>query len=241
MKVHRNIEQNSADWLILRSGKITASNADALVTATGKVSTGDGVKTFLMKVLAEAWIGGPLPALQGIFDMEQGKMLEESAKPAFTLHTGIAIENVAFVEADDGRAGCSPDAGILDGEKLVGAVEIKCPRMETHIRYLLDGTLPKDYVQQVQFSMFVTGLSKWHFFSYRWSFPNFHIVVERDPVFQDAFTKAVGDFNRSFDSAWSRLLEINGGPPKSRGLAPAPKPYTINPENYSEKTGDITP
>lgn len=235
MKIHRDIEQNGPDWMILRSGKVTASNADALVTPLGKVKKGDGPRTFLMKMLAEAWIGGPLPSIQGVFDIDQGKILEEQAKPAFTLHTGIAVENVAFIESADGRAGCSPDGAIFDGERLVCGVEIKCPRMETHIRYLLDNELPEDYVAQVQFSMFITGLPSWHFFSYRRGFPPLHLEVKADPKLQDAFGHALADFYAEFDAAWKQLVTMNGGLPKSRGLAPLP------PVQVEDKNGDIIP
>ena len=70
--------------------------------------------------------------------MEQGQFLEEKAKPAFTIETGIQIENVAFITTDDGLFGCSPDAMIA----CESGVEIKCPRLETHVGYLLDGVLP---------------------------------------------------------------------------------------------------
>jgi len=105
MKIHRNIAQGSVDWLLRRSGKVTASNADALVTPLGKVKTGDAVKTLMMKVLAETWIGGPLPSFQGLIDLENGKILEESARPSFTLETGIPVTEVAFIEGDDNRIG----------------------------------------------------------------------------------------------------------------------------------------
>jgi YqaJ-like viral recombinase domain len=240
VKIHRDIQQSSVEWLVLRSGKVTASNADALVSPLGKVRTGEGVKTFLAKMLAEAWIGGPLPSVQGVFDCEQGKILEEEAKPAFTLETGIQTQDVAFVETDDGRAGCSPDAGIFDGEKLVGGVEIKCPRMETHIGYLLAGKLPADYVAQVQFSLYVTGAANWHFFSYRRNFPPLHLVIEPDPQFQEAIRIALESFYSDFDDGWRKLVDLNGGLPLQahRGIAPLPNVKT---QSYSEQTGDIVP
>jgi hypothetical protein len=212
MKIHADIEQNSTEWLILRSGKVTASEVDALVSPTGKIRSGDGVQTYLNKKLCEHWIGGNLPSLSGIFDIEQGKILEERAKPAFTLHTGIEIRNVGFITTDDGRAGCSPDAMI--GE--IGGVEIKCPRMETHIGYLLDGELPAQYVAQVQMSMLITGFEIWHFFCYNRSLPPLHLVIKRDEKFQAALETALGDFRKAFDAALTKLIKLNGGAPDQR-------------------------
>lgn len=216
MKIHTDIAQNGVDWMILRSGKVTASEMDALISPLGKIRTGDGVNTYLNQKLCERWMGGPLPSVIGVFDMEQGKLLEERAKPAFTLHTGLEIQNVGFIETDNGLAGCSPD-GMIGNEC---GVEIKCPRMDTHIGYLLTGELPKQYVAQVQGSMFVTGFKRWHFFSFHRQFPPLHLLIERDEAFQEALGTAIEDFGKQLDSAMNRLIELNGGPPKKRELAP---------------------
>lgn len=218
MKIHQDIEQGSLQWMILRAGKITASEADAIVTPLGKVREGDGVTTYLTQKLVEIWTGGPLPSLQGVFDMEQGKLLEERARPAFTIHTGIEVTTAAFIESDDGRCGCSPDAMISDG----AGVEIKCPTMPIHVKYLLAGKLPKEYVAQVQFSLFVTGFRVWHFFSYNRQFPPLHLAVERDEEFQEAIGEAVEDFSNRLDVAIKCIEELNGGPPNR--VTPTPKP-----------------
>lgn len=205
--------------MLLRAGKVTASEMDALISPLGKVREGDGVQTYLTQKLVERWIGGPLPALQGIFDLEQGKILEERARPAFTIHTGIEVSTAAFIESDDGLCGCSPDA--MAGDEC--GVEIKCPTMPIHVNYLLAGKLPKQYVAQVQGSMFVTGFPRWHFFSYNRQFPPLHLVIDRDEEFQEALAEAVEDFTTRMDASMKRLEALNGGPPK-RAAAPTPTP-----------------
>lgn len=195
---------------MMRAGKITASEADSLVSPLGKVRDGDGVETYLNQKLVEKWIGGPLPQLQGIFDMEQGQILEERAKPAFTIHTGLEIQNVSFIETDDGRAGCSPDAIVGESE----GVEIKCPTMPKHVGYLRAGRLPRDYIAQVQFGLFVTGFKTWHFFSYSRQFPPLHLVIERDEKFQAALKEAIDAFIERLDKSFDYLVDLNGGTPK---------------------------
>jgi hypothetical protein len=212
MKVHTSMGQGSVEWSQLRAGKVTASEMDRLVSPLGKVRTGEGPRTYLALKLAEKWTGGPMLSLQGIFDVDQGQILEEYAKPAFTFHTGIEINNVAFIESDCGRYGCSPD-GMID--ETTG-VEIKCPRMETHIGYLLDGELPSDYVCQVQGSMFVTGGDHWHFMSYCRRLPPLIIRVERDEKIQSSLEAAISAFAESMDAGFKILVEKNGGPPKPR-------------------------
>lgn len=217
MKIH-NVEQNSVDWQILRSGKVTASEMDNLVTPLGKVKTGDGPRSYLMKKVAEAWLGGPLPSLN-IWDMDQGHLLEEFARPAFTLETGMEVNQVGFITTDDERCGCSPD-GIIAGKEI--GLEIKAPHIETHIRYLLDGIVPTDYIIQVQSSMFVTGFKKWIFYSYRRKMPPLMIEVEPDKKIQAAIKEAVGLFLTQFDAAITKLCEINGGPPVRASVQPKP-------------------
>lgn len=43
---------------------------------------------------------------------------------------------------------------------------MKCPELKTHIAYLLDGKLPRDYFPQVHGSMVVSGRKEWVFMSY---------------------------------------------------------------------------
>lgn len=230
MIIHTDIEQSSVEWSTLRAGKVTASEIDALVSPTGKIRDSEGVTTYLNQKLCERWTGAPAMSLQGIFDVEQGLLLEERAKPAFTIHTGIDIQNVAFIETDDHQAGCSPDGMI---ERKSGC-EIKCPRMETAIGYLLAGKLPKKYIAQVQFSMHVTGFDTWHFFSYHRKLPNFHLVVERDGKFQQSLAESLSEFTQKLNDSFNRLCEINGGPP--------PKPFKREPVPVPTiDDGEITP
>ena len=223
MKIHKNIDQGSLEWQLLRSGLVTASNADSLVTPLGKVKTGEAVKTLMLQVLSEIWIGGPLPSFQGALDMENGKIREESAKPAFTLETNKEVEQVTFIESDDCKIGCSPD-GILIAEKA--GLEIKSPRLENHLRYLLDGIVPSEYVLQVQFSLYVTQFPKWYFMSFRHNFPSLIIEVLPDEKIQSAIDEALKSFFKCLDEAMAKLLKLNGGLPnqKNRGLKPFPKP-----------------
>lgn len=220
MKIHTGVDQGSLQWMLLRAGKITASEADALVSPLGKVRDSEGVDTYLSQKLVELWTGGPLPQLQGVFDMSQGQILEERARPAFTIHTGIEVTTAAFIESDDGRCGCSPDAMI--GE--TSGVEIKCCTMPVSVKYLLAGKLPKEYAAQVQFSMWVTGFHTWHFFSYNRQFPPLHLVISRDENFQRAITCAVEDFIGLLDASMLRLEALNGGPPQRVTPVATPQP-----------------
>jgi hypothetical protein len=222
MRVHDDIEQGSLDWDWLRAGKVTASALKRLVTPLGKIRTGDGPTTYRREVLAERWLGSPLPSDRGeIWDLQQGHFLEEYARPAFTLETGLKTRQVAFIEDDTGKLGCSPDGLILDNS----GVEIKCPHLPNHLAYLLDGVLPEDHVLQVQGSMFVTGFDHWYFCSFRRRLPIFVLKVARDEKIQTAICGAVKAFEESLAEEWSALCQKNGGPP------PPPKRPVLSAES----------
>ncbi len=211
--IRHAVKQNTDAWLLLRSGKPTASEFDNLVSAKKfEIKRGEGPKSYLAQKVAEYWLGAPLPSFEGSFAMEQGKIREEQAVPWYSWNYNVELDRAGFVTTDDGRIGASPDA-------LIGStsgLECKCPNAETHVKYLLAGELPSDYVMQVQGSMFVTGRNEWQFLSFRPHFPPFVLTVDRDEKIQAALAEALDNFLHDFDAAIKRLEEINGGPSENR-------------------------
>lgn len=209
MKIHP-AQQGSQAWIEARCGVPTASEFGELLTPKFEVRSGEMPKTYLARKLAEAW-GGPLPKFTS-FQMEQGTILEEQAVPFYEFTSGEPVTRVGLCLTDDGRVGCSPDG--LIGEE--GGIEIKCPEAQTHVKYLLKGTLPEEYAAQVHGSMYVTGRKWWKFLSYRRHFPPLIIKIERDEKIIAQIDAAIKPFLASFDEAWNRVLAMNDGilPPK---------------------------
>lgn len=216
------MQQGSVDWMIARSGIPTASEFDALVTPEFEIRKGEMPRTYLAKKLAEAWQGGPLLGYN-VFDMDQGKILEEEAIPWFELEFDTRIRRVGLITTDDERIGCSPDGLLIKNDMNSSGIEIKCPRPETHVGYLLKRVLPKDYAAQVHGAMFVTGFDSWTFLSYRRHFPPLLVTVKRDEKIIGSLERALEDFLEAFDHGMKKLIEINGGPPTRR---PAVQPLT---------------
>ena len=231
MIIHRDIQQGSLDWFNLRCGVVTASEMDRLVTpAKLEAVKGKGLASYLAEKLAERW-GGPLPGAN-TWDMDQGRILEDEARPAFEIETGLTVTTVGFVSDDAGHVGCSPDGVIMDGDKVVSGVEIKCPLPQTQIKYLLAGELPVEYRLQVHASMVVTGAPCWWFFSYRRRMPPLCLRVERDPEICDAINAALGPFLCDMEFCWQKLVDMNGGEPLDWRVAPArPSVQPALPEN----------
>lgn len=222
MKIHP-AAQGTLDWLLARSGIPTASEFDQLLTPFLKIRTGEMPKTYLARKLAERWLGGPLAGFMTL-DMDFGKMLEEEARPAVMLELDQDVQTVGLITTNDGSAGCSPDGVIGDM-----GLEIKCPKAETHVKYLLSGVIPPEYVTQVHGGLWVTGWQRWMFVSYCRRFPMLKIIVERDEETMKTIGQAVEDFTESLEQAWQALCRLNGGPPrrpKAREEAPVAVPTT---------------
>ena len=202
MKIH-DVKQGSGEWIKLRLGLPTASEFDNLVTPEWKLRTGQGVDSYLYRKLAEKVMGVPLHDMSS-WAQGQGSLLENEALPWFIFDRGVDVQRVGFCTTDDGLAGCSPDG--LIGEE--GGIEIKCPQPEAHLRYLMDGKLPKDYAAQVHGSLYVTGRKWWWFLSYSRQFAPFLIRVERDEEIQMAIGKAIRIFNYNFQGKLEKITAM---------------------------------
>jgi hypothetical protein len=216
VKIH-NVEQSSLDWLKLHIGLPTASGLDNLLTPEFEQRKGETPRNYVFKKLAEAWRGKPMIDLgASSFMMEQGLILESEALPFWELTTGRKVTRVGFITTDDGRFGCSPDGIILDynGDGLTDQVgiEIKCPAPHTHVKYLSEGVVPKEYRAQVQGGMFATGFSKWVFLSYCRGFPPLILEVLRDEKQQEAIAVAVDQFHKSLGVAEAQIERFQKNP-----------------------------
>jgi hypothetical protein len=213
MKIH-DVEQGSVSWGKLRAGIPTASEFHNLVTPKFKIRTGEMVETYLASKLAEWWLGGPLVSAC-VWDMDQGRILEEEARPWFEVEFGVIVRQVGFITTDDGRAGCSPDGMIDDC-----GIEIKCPQPTAHVKNLMSGEVPDNYLPQVHGGMFVTGLDSWKFVSYRRGFPKLVLDVERAEKIQSVIRDAVTAFTQRLEIEKGKLIYLNGGPPQRHRFKP---------------------
>jgi hypothetical protein len=214
MKIH-DVEQQSREWMQLHVGIPTAGGLDNLLTPEFELRKGETPRTYVYRKVAEAWRGKPLIDLGGSsFAMEQGMILESEAIPFWELTTGRKITRVGFITTDDGRFGCSPDGIISDKDGLMECgIEIKCPAPHTHVKYLSEGVIPKEYRAQVFGGMFATGFRKWVFLSYCRGFPPLILEVQNDlRITTGAIANAVNHFHSEFDRARKILERYQANP-----------------------------
>ena len=152
--IHHAIEQNSEEWLALRSGKFTASTfADLFMGKETK-----GYKNAIIKVAYERVTGECEESYSNTW-MQRGHEKEPFARENYELQTFNSLEDAGFYEYDD-FTGASPDAKIV-GQN--GGCEFKCPSFQMYDEYLKTGKLPKDYYWQIIGQLLCTG---WDFIDY---------------------------------------------------------------------------
>ena len=185
-------EQGSEEWLAARLGIPTATGFENIVTATGKKSA--SYIKYMAELIEESIIGLQDESFKSRF-MERGNQLEPLARSAYEFITGNVVTQVGGVYLDENKeVMVSPDGLIPELKK---GLEIKCPKMSTHIRYLLEGGLPSEYVIQVQANLWVTGYETWDFVSYCPEYQRqtlYLFTVERNPLLMSAFDKLIPQF-----------------------------------------------
>ena len=179
--------QGSEEWFQHKMGVPSASNFDRIITPGGKAST--QAEGYMNRLLAE-WLTGKASDIEQSEWMKRGIEMEAEARDFYAFQNDAEVKQVGLVYQDDRkRVSCSPD-GLLDGMGL----EIKCPAPHTHVGYLLDGDLPKDYIPQVQGSMYVTGLSQWTFMSYHPDMTPLVVTVKRNEEYIKAMDGLIVKF-----------------------------------------------
>jgi hypothetical protein len=200
-----DVEQGGAEWFAARVGIPSASVFDKLVTSKGALSTSR--QKLLYKLAGERVLG---EKEEGYTNgaMQRGIELEPEARSLFELITGFATKEVGLCYYDKRKdRSCSPDGLVETGMTLMEGLEIKCPELATHVEYLLGNKLPTKYFQQVQGSMYITGLEKWYFMSYYPSMKPLIVEVERDEIFIAKLDRALNDFVVELDETHKLLIE----------------------------------
>jgi len=155
----------------------------------------------------------------GFKQAEHGHAYEDEARGRLQVALGyIKIDVPAFIYKDNAkRFGVSPDGivnGLFEGKKT--GVEIKCPTTrKAFAQFTSRNVIKPEYIEQMQFSMWVTGFEQWIYCNY---YPGAkpdksgnardicHVVVDRDPVYMEKYDAAAEKFSADLDE---RLQTIN--------------------------------
>lgn len=169
MLIH-NIEQRTPEWHRLRIGKVTGSSLKKVLSKNWMDYTD--------RIVSEQLTGMSEEDEDGFvsFDMQLGIDREPLAIEQYEIENQCKVTQVGFIESDEfPQFGLSPDA--ICPERTF-AVEIKCPKVSTHIRYIRHGKVPSAYFEQI-LSYFVAGES-FHYVDFVSYCPD----LEQYPYFQ---------------------------------------------------------
>lgn len=194
-----DLEQGTQEWLQARCGTPSASKFDMIVTSTGSPSK--QAKKYLYQLAGERVIGKPVESYKSAA-MERGIEMEGEAADLYELLTDAEVKRVGICYSDEVKAfSCSPDR--LIGED--GLLEIKCPEIHTHVEYLLSGTAPTDYFQQLQGQLLVTGREWVDFMSYYPGLKPLIVRVKRDEKFLSALKGELETFCNELAAVTEKL------------------------------------
>lgn len=155
MIIH-DVEQGSYEWHQIRLGKITS-------TRLKKLMSKDNL-SLVDELIAEEETG--ISDDDGFVseDMQRGIDLEPLAIKEYESVTGNTVTRYGILQSDELPILCQSPDGYVGTE---GAIEVKCPRTKTHVKYIRQGKIPNDYKEQVWTYFMVNPNLKWlDFISY---------------------------------------------------------------------------
>lgn len=205
-------EQNTAEWLEIRRGRITASRiCDVMAVLTRKSKNGVAGDpaaariNYRVELMAERLTGRVAdhyvsPA------MEWGHEHEGRARDAYEIANGVWTEKVGFIlHPTLDFAGASPDS--LVGND--GGLEIKCPESTTHLKWMMADEVPEEHRDQMYKNMLCGERQWWDFMSFdprqKEGLRIFIKRLERDEERIAAIEEQVISLNEEVEMAIARL------------------------------------
>lgn len=211
MKVYKDIPQHLDDgtpnpqWLSLRSGKWTGGDFHSYLGVLGK-GLSDTAQTGLSRKVCES-LGYQFDSFKSPL-MERGIELEATARNMYYFETQNDVQEVAFVDWEQERAGCSPDGVIYDKDgNIEGITEFKCPDIVAYLKSA-DGYIKPEYRTQIQFNMLITG-AKWC--DYVVFFPGMKLIINRvepDAEVQTQIVAALKALNEKYDTLLDKIQQL---------------------------------
>lgn len=193
--------QGSDEWLEARRGLLTASEIKLILTPTLKIASNAKERAHLWEIAAQRISKYVEPTYIGD-DMLRGWEDEITARDLYSKHFAPVTE-CGFVTNDKwGFAlGYSPDGLVGDD----GLIECKSRRQKFQVQAIVehytDGTVPEDFVLQVQCGLLVTGRKWCDLVSYSGGLPMIAMRIEPHAETQAAIIDAAAKFE-------SRICEV---------------------------------
>ncbi len=172
-----NCEQRSPEWFRARCGFITSSRIADVLAKLRSGGEAAGRRNYRAQLVCERLTGEPAEDTYCNADMQRGIDMEPIARAAYEVHREVFVEQCGFIlHPSLPLCGASVDGLVGDD----GLVEIKCPRLVTHLDYLLHPEqVPSEYQPQMLWQMECTGRNWCDFVSYDPRMPKRHRLFVR--------------------------------------------------------------
>lgn len=158
MKIFKELEQGSAEWLATRWGKIGGTRSKML---------GVDSNTLVIELLVEHTEDyDPEEESYKNAAMERGNDLEPEARKRLIAYTGINFVEYGWLQSEDCEIlGLSPD-GLSEDERF--ACELKCFQPKKHLEVCLTSKIPKENIDQcIQYFSVNSKLETLYFATFR--------------------------------------------------------------------------
>ncbi|HNC11758.1 MAG TPA: YqaJ viral recombinase family protein [Cyclobacteriaceae bacterium] len=148
-------QQRTPEWYVNRLGKLTASYMDSALYFKKNGEESQERYNLKIQILSERLTGLKAYTYENVY-MKDGRDHEPIAKEILE-QLGFPIQEVGLIDHPTIKMfGASPDA-LSDDD---GLIEIKCPKTETHLKYMLRGVVPEEHKPQMLAQLACTG-RKW--------------------------------------------------------------------------------
>ena len=200
-------EQGGEEWKAYKRGKVSASRIiDIMPGYKGEYRASRA--NYMAELICEILTGNSTEHFTSAA-MEHGTEYEPMARAAYEAITGSMVNQVGFIDHEEiADSGYSPD-GLVDDR---GLIEIKCPNTATHLDTLINGTVKKDYIYQMNFGMDCSKRAWCDFISYDPRLPdNLSIFIkrfDRDESMITAIREEVKKFQAELQETLEKLREI---------------------------------
>lgn len=156
------VQQQTAAWLQLRCGRVTASRVKDVMDFTQKGLPGAKRTGYLYEIVCERMTG--LAAEHFVSaPMQWGSEYEDLAREAYEVHTGNDVVKIGLATHPQiEQFAASPD-GIVNGEWLY---EAKAPLPGTHVKWILAQVVPEEHRAQCYSEMACWELARVDFMSF---------------------------------------------------------------------------
>lgn len=156
---HFDIKQNTPEWDKIRRGRVGGSSCQTLTTlptrdeAKAGLVISKGARSLAQSIAADHLHYYDENDHHFMSDaMLAGHEYEPYAADAYALWTFQTVTECGYISLGD-YLGYSPDRLVGDD----GLLEIKCPGGKEFVRVAETGSIKKEYIDQMQFGLFVSG------------------------------------------------------------------------------------